>query len=67
MHSSLSSKLIEIQSNKIEHVYVLITISSKLKFILGVCYILLSSNIDLYIEHTNTIKWLLVNADINTN
>lgn len=66
VHTSLSSKIINIQTNNIEQVYVLVTFNSKLKYILGACYIPPSSNINTYIDHTYTIEWLLSNADTNT-
>jgi len=67
VRNSLSSKIINIQDNNIEQVYVLVTINAKLKYILGACYIPPTSNLNSYIEHTNTIEYLLSNADTNTH
>jgi len=63
----LSSKIINIQDNSIEQIYVLVTLNAKLKCIFGVYYIPPISNISSYIEHTNTIEWLLSNTDTHTN
>jgi hypothetical protein len=67
VHKSLSSKKIDIQAINIEQVYVLVTLDAKSKYILGACYLPPSSNINSYLDHTNTIESLLSNADTNTN